>query len=209
MGDIVGIMIFILCTVPLIIGIVVSCSGKEGQFNEWDEYEKQEELEEQYSKYAKIIADASVMYLDDIAARYPKPVQSVCDDLQELIQEGYFSKHYIDWVDRKIVFSGDPKNQVLNRKQSPSVQVKERKQSPPAQVKEAKESPPVQVKEAKESPPVQNKEPDESPQVKHSQSNASKPLGRVTNVVKCSNCGGITRLSNGEGDCDYCGTPLR
>lgn len=74
----IGIFVILIVTVTIIIGSAINSSKEKDQSSGWDEFRRREE---QHAKYAKIIGDASVMYLDDIAARYPNPVEQVRDDL--------------------------------------------------------------------------------------------------------------------------------
>jgi len=78
-----------------------------------------------YDKYAAIINAGGENDIDSIAAIYPTSYDEAVDDLQKMIDYGYFSNAYIDQSRRKLILSysynDNEENIVYEEKQKPEV----------------------------------------------------------------------------------------
>jgi hypothetical protein len=62
---------------------------------------------ERYKKYISLIVNQNQTYLDNIASAVGVPYKVVVNDLQKMIDAGYFAGAYIDTTKREIVLTQD------------------------------------------------------------------------------------------------------
>ena len=67
-----------------------------------------------YNRYLAIIHAGNDLKIDNIAASYPTTFEEAVQDLQEMIDAGYFSNSYIDVNRRELVMPKNPTTNNLN-----------------------------------------------------------------------------------------------
>lgn len=65
-----------------------------------------------YNRYISVINSNNDMLIDNIAAAYPTTYEKAAEDLQAMIDDGYFMNAYIDLNQRKVVMPTKPVDNV-------------------------------------------------------------------------------------------------
>jgi len=86
---------------------------------------------ERYKKYLAIVVNQGQSLIDNIAAAVGFPYETVSNDLQKMIDTGYFAGAYIDISQKEIILpkttvSNEPVSPISPNAQAPLIQIQER-----------------------------------------------------------------------------------